>query len=302
MKVALLILLLISGVVLSNSPVDRCYTYIEVGDVKNAIKEGLSGIKLYPKNPNSHYCLGIAYQLAGMMDKALGSFKKAESLATNKEDFMLIYNRIGFVLAKLQDYNSALHYYMRSLSLARSLKDIDMQATLLHNMGSVYDDMGMPDKALSYYTMALELRGDSVENASTYNNIALIYANKGNFKKAEEFFKKSIRGYELAGNYRGVGIVMLNLGIAYRNMKKYELALKYVTEGLNRVLKAGDLYWTATGYLYLGWLATDAGMFGVAVRSLENAYKIYVDIGANSQAESVKKDIRLLKKLMRGTK
>lgn len=294
-----LTLLLLVVLSFGSTPSDRCFSFLNAGDLKRAISAGKEAVKLQPRNVDALYCLGTAYELSGMLDLALKYLKKAESHTSSKSDLMHIYNRMGLAFSKKGDNDSALYYYMKSLSLAKDLRRTDMQSTLLNNIGVIYDNKGEYDKALRYYEMSIALKRDEESKATTYNNMAFIYLQKGDYAKAEEFFKKAIEAYELGGNYAGAGVAMLNLGSLYRLKKDYAKALKYISEGLTRVKKAGDLYWSATGYRYFGWLARDAGQYKIALESLQQAYELFSKIGASSSANSVKKDIQELKRLMR---
>jgi tetratricopeptide (TPR) repeat protein len=152
------------------------------------------------------------------------------------------------------------------------------------------------DKALGFYEESLRLQTDEKEKASTYNNIAIIYGNKGDYQKAVEYFQKAIEISERYGDYHKASMMKLNIGDTYRRMKDYEKAEKYLSEGLEGVRKVGDKYWEATGYKYLGWLYIDKGDKKTAKDYLTRAYDLYKSIGAEGDAEDVLSDIRELEK------
>jgi tetratricopeptide (TPR) repeat protein len=54
-------------------------------------------VEKYPNNPNAHFCLGVSYYAIGEFRLALEHMKKAESLTSDKEDLMYIYNQIGLI-------------------------------------------------------------------------------------------------------------------------------------------------------------------------------------------------------------
>jgi tetratricopeptide (TPR) repeat protein len=99
------------------------------------------------------------------------------------------------------------------------------------------------DKALGYYEESLRLETDEKEKAITYNNIATVYYQKGDYQKAVEYFQKAIETSERYGDYHTASIIKINFGDAYRRMKDYEKAEKYLLEGLEGVKKVGDKYW-----------------------------------------------------------
>jgi tetratricopeptide (TPR) repeat protein len=263
-KVLSIFLLLLSflpfkNIAYAKTPIDACFTFYEAGDYKRAIEAGKLAVKKYPKNPNAYRCLGEVYYVVGELNLALKNLKKAESLSSNKEDLMYIYNIIGQILDRMGYLDDALLYCSRSLSLAKDLGNTDLQAHILYNIAGIYEYKGELDKALSYYEEALSLERNEKAKASTYNNIANVYYEKDDYQKAVEYYQKAIEIYEKYGNYHYVSIVKLNLGNTYREMKDYEKAEKYLFEGFEGVKKVGDKFWKATGYEYLGLLYRDKG-------------------------------------------
>lgn len=276
--------------------VDACYNFHKAGDYKRSIEAGRVAVQKYPNNIDAHYCLGISYRMVGEFKLALEHLKKAESLTSNKEDLMYIYNQIGLTYGGMGYLDDALFYYSKSLSLARDLGNKSMQASVLNNIGAVYYYKGELDKALGFYEESLRLTTDEKEKATTYNNIAIIYDKKGNYQKAVDYLQKAIEISKRYGDYHRVSMRKLNLGNTYRKMKDYEKAEKYILEGLEGVKKVGDKYWEAVGYHFLGWLYRDKGDKKTAKDYLTRAYDLFKSIGAEGKAEEVLSDIRELEK------
>jgi tetratricopeptide (TPR) repeat protein len=276
--------------------VDACFNFYDAGDYRRAIEAGRVAVQKYPNNLKAHYCLGISYSSVGEFKPALEHLKKAESLTSDKEVLMYIYNQIGFIYWRMGYLDDALLYYSRSLSLARDMGDKSMQATVLNNIANIYEKKDELDKALGYYEESLRLTTDEKEKAITYNNIAIIYVNKSEYQKAVEYFQKAIEISERYGAYHEASIIKLNLGDTYRKMKDYEKAEKYILEGLEGVKKVGDKYWEAVGYRFLGWLYIYKGDKKTAKDYLTRAYNLFKSIGAEGDAEKVLSDIRELEK------
>ncbi|MFZ8787696.1 tetratricopeptide repeat protein [Thermocrinis sp.] len=276
--------------------VDACENFYKAGDYGRAIEAGRAVVQKYPNNPDAHFCLGASYYAIGEFRLALEHLKKAESLTSDKEDLMYIYNQIGLNYWRMGYLDDAMLYFSRSLSLARSLEDRSGQAVVLNNIAGIYRDKGELDKALGYYEESLRLQTDKKEKAITYNNIALIYVNKGKYKKAVEYLQKAIEINERYGYYHTASISKLNLGGTYIEMRDYKKAEKYILEGLEGVKKVGDKYWEAAGYKYLSLLYIDKGDKKTAKDYLTRAYDLYKSIGAERDAEDVLSAIRELEK------
>ena len=292
----ILSLLVFKNFAFAQPEVHACLTFHYAGDYKRAIEAGRRAVKKYPKNLYAHLCLGISYETVGEFKLALEHMKRAESLSSNKEELMFIYNEIGKIYRSMGYLDDALLYYSRSLSLARGLGDRRVQAGVLNNIAGIYEDIGELDKALSYYEESLRLATDEKEKAPTYNNIAFIYEKKGEYQKAVEYFQKAIEIGERYGDYHRVSQRKLNLGETYRRTKDYEKAEKYILEGLEGVKKVGDKFWEAIGYKYLGWLYRDKGDKKTAKDYLTRAYNLYKSLGAEGEAKDVLSDIQELEK------
>jgi tetratricopeptide (TPR) repeat protein len=276
--------------------VNACYNLYKAGDYRRAIEAGKIAVQKYPNNLYAHYCLGVSYYAIGEFRLALEHMKRAESLASNRQDLMDIYNQIGLIYEKMGYLDDALLYYSRSLSLAIDLGDKSMQADVLNNIASIYNRKGELDKALGFYEESLRLETNEKEKATIYNNIAVIYDKKGDYQKAVEHFLKSIKIGERYGDYRRASIAKINLGNTYIKMKDYEKAEKYISEGLEGVKRVGDKYWEAFGYYFLGWLYEDKGDKKTAKDYLTRAYNLFKSIGAEGKANEVLSDIRELEK------
>ena len=81
--------------------------------------------------------------------------------------------------------------------------------------------------------------------------------------------------------------MLINLGRLYIDMKKYDLAREKLEEGIKRVERVGDVYWTAVGYEYLGLLERELGRYEKALGFLKRARELYIRAGASHKASDV---------------
>jgi len=292
----LLSLLAFKNTAYARSEVDACFNFNIAGDYKRAIEAGQLAIEKYPYDADAYFCLGLAYRNVGELKLAYENMKKALSLTNNIKKLMYIYNQIGIILDDMRYLDGALLDYSRSLRLAMDLGDTSIQGALLNNIAGIYYDKGELDKALSYYDESLSLTTNEKEKATTYNNIAVIYNEKGDYQKAVEYFHKVIEIVERYGEYRRVSIIKLNLGNTYREMKDYENAEKYLSEGLKGAKEVGDKYGEARGYEYLGILYKDEGDKKTAKENYKRAYNLFESIGAEKDAQEVLKEMKNLDK------
>ncbi|MCU0427200.1 MAG: tetratricopeptide repeat protein [Candidatus Kapabacteria bacterium] len=67
----------------------------------------------------------------------------------------------------------------------------------------------------------------------------------------------------------------LKIGSSYREARNYDLAQKYIQRGIELAQKAGNRYWEATGYEYLGLVYRDIGDRTAALSALQRASDIF---------------------------
>ena len=152
----------------------------------------------------SHYnqSLGHAHSEAGRFEKALSFYHKAlvirlEDEGPNGLGVANCYNNIGEVHAKKREGVKALEYCLKSLAIVRVLvPDSEEFALNCDNIGSAYNLMGEPDKALEYFQKGRDVRlkqfgPDQIDFATTYFGMAIAYGAKKNVIKEKEFLRKA---------------------------------------------------------------------------------------------------------------
>lgn len=89
----------------------------------------------------------------------------------------------------------------------------------------------------------------------------------------------------------------LKLGSSYREARNYDLAQKYIQRGIELANKAGNRYWEATGYEYLGLVYRDIGDREAALSALQKASDMFTGIikqpnGSQNSTQALMDDVR----------
>jgi len=267
--------------------IQECFNYLNTQNYEQAISEGQKAVKLYPVNHLVYVCLGKAYLSKEEFNLAIDNLKQAEKYAISYSDLMYIYNWLGIAYDNKGAVEHALSYYNKSLSLARNLKERDMEAVTINNIAEIFHNKGDFEKALSFYKEYLIVISSERDKAFAYNNIALIYAAKGDFKTAIEYLKKSLDMYEKNNDYHAYAQVELNMGNTYRKLKDFDIAQKYLFDGLEKIQQLGDKEWEGTAYKYIGWLHLDQGNKELSKEYFNKALEIFKSIGAQKDIADV---------------
>lgn len=287
-----------SGILCANATdknIDACESFRGGQDYIKAIQSGKKAIKSSPKSFKSHLCLGAAYDKSGEYKLAIPELKKAEILATSKEELTAVASFLGGCYSSLGNKDAAEQQYNRTLTLNRELGNTDDIAVSLNNLAGIYLDLNQSDKALEYYQEALSVQQDELKSGVMYGNIAMILIDKNKLDEAAAYIHKSIAISERTGNFHDQAIFTIKLGNIQYEKKDYQSAETTLLEGLKRIVEVGDAYWEASALHKLGWTNEAIGKKTIAAEYYKKALEISTRIGAKDKANSVQEDLNNLK-------
>ncbi len=239
-------------------------------DFNKALENYLQSIRIYEKLKDSFrlsnglMAIGTLYSETKDFKKTNEYYNKALQLIEAQKDTV----QLASILAQkgnlydqqLQEYDTALIYLKKSLSLARAIKVDYLVTNALGNIGLIYKHQFQTNKALQYFDSALlayETMDAPVDNyAAIYNNIAATHSQAGNYQQAKIAFDKSIQFALKAGspyiemeNYN-------NQADMYSRMKNFELQSVF----LKKYYNIKDSLFTADNKNHLTQLETDYQM------------------------------------------
>lgn len=255
---------------------------------------------------NAQHLTGYLYYLKGDYSKCLNHWKKTLSIRKERlekievdtslaKDTTLLkeagkeiassYNNIGLIYEKQGDYDKAIEYHLQSKQIKQDMGDKQGMAASYNNIGILYKNRSKFDKALEYYLKSLKLyeeAGDKKGMATACNNAGIIHKTQGltafkdgntalsknKYKKAMEYYRKSLGIREdiggkkgMADTYSNMGAICKNQGhMAYKegNMKlsveKYKKAMKFHRKSLKIRSEMNDINSLGVSYINLGSL------------------------------------------------
>lgn len=144
----------------------------------------------------------------GQADKGITKLKEAINILSiipgkNQDLDAGIYNMLGVLLIRKEEYDQAILYQERALTIFLDLNKAgkfnydEMISAIYNNIGSAYEMTENLDKALEYYEKALggwkKIYGEEHTNIGlAYNNIGIIYRKLAQYDKALENSKKAL--------------------------------------------------------------------------------------------------------------
>ena len=144
---------------------------------------------------------------------------------------------------KLQAPDQALKFYNQAVPLWRAVADRDGEATTLNNIGMIYTTRGEERKALEYYTQALPLfraAADGGGEATTVSNIAAVYDNLGDKQKALDYYAQALPLVRAAADRALEAATLNNIGAVYRDLGEKQKALDHYAQALLLRRAVGD--------------------------------------------------------------
>ena len=126
-------------------------------------------------------------------------------------------------------------------------------------------------KAIAYF----EKIPDSMQIASTLDNLSLIYRKWGKYEEAMNYSIKSLRIQESLQDTSEMAITLANIGDLFLKMKKYDDARFYYEQSLHFSKAIGFHLLLADVYSQLGWIAQKKNELDSALALYDKAMLLY---------------------------
>lgn len=160
--------------------IDRLLKLYNEKAFNNAIVNGLSLSKIYPKNPIIFNIIGLSYISIKEYSNALSIFNE---LIINFPNNAEAYINIGIIQRALGRNDEAIKFYNKSLKINPK------SYTAYINKGNVLKDMKEFDLSEECYLKAISLKPDSFH---VYNNLGTLFEKKNDYSKAIKSYLNAI--------------------------------------------------------------------------------------------------------------
>ena len=183
-----------------------------IATVKNELAEIYIALKNYTK--------AIA-----LLKSSLRYSESEQFLKTKAKSYQLL----GTSWEKQGQTIKALDFQQKSLQIYRDLKDVNGEATVLENIGSIYEDLGDYDKAYFYFEKALRYFKNTGDKAqvNALNNLADIYRKKGDYAQAITKTQEVLVLAKIYDDAHQIASAYKDLAKAYDLAKDFEQAHYY---------------------------------------------------------------------------
>ncbi|MFP4051993.1 MAG: tetratricopeptide repeat protein, partial [Thermoplasmata archaeon] len=189
-----------------------------------------------PENEKSNYfeVLGDIFLESEEWEKAQNYYQKT---VENGLDSTLIREKMGEAQMKLERWKETIDSHEKAL---RKYKEKDYKEGIIReylSLGTVYRNKGDYEKAESYYRKVQKMiskKNFKDIKPNLYNNMGMLELGKKNFQKAEMFMNKSLK---LGGEK---GVVYENLSLLYKNKGEIKKSLNLLEKSIKNYLERGS--------------------------------------------------------------
>lgn len=230
---------------------------------------------------NAHNHLGAFYEGVSNYKNALEHLYAAERMnpGSFKEEKIFTCNYLGYVYWHKSEYNMALYYHHKALSLAvdTSLSRSPLAFTYLMLGGDHYD-LGDYVKTSEYYFKSLQLYeqlNDPAGQIMAHNRLSKLYYKLKDFQRAKQHTAKAQSLNRNVNYVREIAISFNSLGNVYIETGVTDSALHYFKNTLFYFKKCGDVIGQAIACINLGDTYFQLYEKTKADPDLEEAYNYY---------------------------
>ncbi len=203
--------------------------------------------------------IGIVFYLRSDFNSAEEYFIKSEE-SFRKANLLLQATQMLGNRAVINDmkgnYKEAIAIYVDVANYFKLQNDSTSWASALGNIGAVYEEMGMADKAIYYDKLSLAINlemGDTLRAATKYNNIGVAFSELKNIPdSAVYYYTKAHEIYKDEGHALYTALVGSNLAMQHIMLGHFNLAKNYLEQAEPVFDSLGNRDGQATTLRYYG--------------------------------------------------
>lgn len=226
------------------------YIFNDTGKALKVLDEGQQlALKLnnklgYARLINTY---GIYMDVKGQSDSAEFYFNKALKISrdnnyTDIESYCI--NNLGMFNWNKGNFNKALSYFFEALKFNEKMGSSQANFAInYNNIGLIYQQMNLFEKALVFHKKAFEIRksiGLKKEQATSLNNIGLCYKSLKKIELAISVFQNALKIAEESKNFIDYYKILENIADAHLLGKNYDEAIKYYRVALGNDTKSNE--------------------------------------------------------------
>ncbi|MEO6903896.1 MAG: tetratricopeptide repeat protein [Bacteroidia bacterium] len=150
------------------------------------------------------------------------------------------YSNMGSIYLMMGNFNQSLFYYLETQKYYEKSASKEKFAGLLVNIGIIYYYTKDYTKALEYFNRALIDSPNTMLLGRAYGNMGNVYLNLGLYDKADKSYHKALNAFEDAGDKDGISFVLVNIANNALQANKIDQAMNYNLRALELSKELND--------------------------------------------------------------
>lgn len=224
-------------------------------------------------------------------DKAIETGNKLleNTKLDSKERFEVLILLFGAHSSK-REYSKALDYALKAIEVSKKRNDVYSEAKALNKIATIYNVLGIDQKAIQYLDQAEKIISQLPDNDS----VKIIYANNHSIRGdifrdllscdiAIEYFNKAFEIYKInEDNPRMVvntGIMLYNIGSCYSSLEKFDSAFTKFQDAIYYAQKSDAKILEAVSRQGISTVYNSQGKYFDAIKEIEIAQSIALELG-----------------------
>jgi len=211
-----------------------------------------------------------------------------------------------YLLSK--NYQKAKEMYQKSLELIKPISESysqskqSLQASTLHNLGRVAQELREWEQARSYYQQAIEIYieyGDRYSQARTLHQLGIVAQELREWEQARSYYQQALEIKIEYGDRFSQARTLHQLGIVAQQLREWEQARSYYQQAIEIFIEYGDRYEQAGTLHTLGNLAQELREWEQARSYYQQAIEIYIEYGDRFSQASTLNNLGILAQELR---
>ena len=179
------------------------------------------------------YCLDMLSKPEEALPIGLNANHLAEQIGDN---YLIgsIQGILGRIYWHIDDFPTAMDYYMSALKLVQTENHLDLEISLTNGLGLVQYGLENYNESLGYFMTCLEKASeeDLTGRADANNNVAYVLHLLGRDQEALKYGMAGLALFKKLGTTVGMMETMHSLGAIHFTLGNYEEAMAYLQEGI----------------------------------------------------------------------
>ena len=258
----------------------------------------------YSRSENTEYLDSIGNCVIDLFkqEKYLDCYNLAKdlySLSKEADDTTLVFNSLyymGFSNQRMGNMEKAIDYNMQAYEVSQSLHRLDLQSSILNNIGNVYMVNDEDSVAAVYFEKSIEIEKNLGESrrsqlAVRLGNVSTAYMKLGRCEDAISAAEEGLRIDKEIGRPNKIAIRLNQLGDVYMACGRLQDAIECEREAYSYFEEAGSKYGMSIVLHSLGELKYETEQADSAIIYYENALLLAKEIDNKLLIQKISKSL-----------